>query len=404
MTLNNNQIASLLNEMFAESTGADEIDKLSLQDVIDKGNDPDVIGSKEQFNKKLLNVIVKRWYEDSSYRSAYKDPFFQDAERFGALTEMISIDIPEAQASLAWQDFGPDTAHGQVDTVGTYKIYLPQISTKVYGKSDSWQICVTITGEQWDSAFHNAGELAAYVSRIHMQIDNGIICHLKNMQRANINSFIAEKVNYAGKVGATGVHVVDLVEKYVTEMGDPTAAYTVEDYLSNAKSLVHGSEKIGYYKDLFGEMSTIFNIEGKNRFTPDDRIVLEMLAAFERRFSSVAASSTYHDEYIKMPNFIKVPFWQALGNGEFDDVSAIDIEIADADEVSGVKEVKQGGIVAVLADSWALAHTTVKRREAVKVFEPEDLTNYYSQFVDRYFNNLGMNAVVFVLQDYTPGV
>lgn len=400
MTLNNNQVEELLNDAFPQSTGEGEIEKLSLQGFIDKGNDPDVIGSVEQFNKKLLNVMIKRWYEDSSYRSTYKDPFLQDAERFGALTEMVSVEIPEAQPSLAWQNFG--SGDGQVDEVGTYKVYLPQISTKVYGKSDSWQVCVTVTGEQWDSAFHSATELATYVSRIHMQVDNGIICHLKNMQRANVNSFMAEKLNYAGKQDAVGLHVVDLVKAYVEEMGDPTAAFTVEDYQSTAAALVHGAEKIGYYKDLFAEMSTIFNIEGKDRFTPDDRIVLEMLSAFERRFTSVAASNTYHKELIAMPNYIKVPFWQALGVGDFDTVSSIDVEIADADEVSGKKEVKQGGIVAFLADSWALAHTTVKRRQAVKVFEPEDLTNYYSQFVDRYFNNLGMNAVVFVLNDYTP--
>ena len=83
MTLNNNQVAELLNDAFPQSTGEGEIEKLSLQDFIDKGNDPDVIGSVEQFNKKLLNVMIKRWYEDSSYRSTYKDPFFQDAERFG---------------------------------------------------------------------------------------------------------------------------------------------------------------------------------------------------------------------------------------------------------------------------------------------------------------------------------
>ena len=401
MTLNNNQVAELLNEAFPQSTGEGEIEKLTLQGFVDKGNDPTVIGSVEQFNKKLLNVIIKRWYEDSSYRSTYKDPFYQDAERFGALTEMVSIDIPEAQPSLAWQNFG--SGDGQVSEVGTYQVYLPQISTKVYGKSDSWQVCVTITGEQWDSAFHSATELATYVSRIHMQVDNGIVCHLKNMQRANVNSFMAEKINYAGKATAVGLHVVDLVKAYVEEMGDPTAPFTVEDYQSTAAALVHGAEKIGYYKDLFGEMSSIFNIEGKDRFTPDDRIVLEMLSAFERRFTSVAASNTYHKELIEMPNYIKVPFWQALGKGEFDTVSSIDVEIADSDEATGKKEVKQGGIVAFLADSWALAHTTVKRRQAVKVFEPEDLTNHYSQFVDRYFNNLGMNAVVFVLNDYTPG-
>lgn len=400
MTLNNNQVADVLNEMFGQSTGAENAAKLSLQDIIDKGNDPEVIGSTEQFNKKLLNVLIKRWYEDSSYRSTYKDPFFEDAERFGALTEMISIDIPEAQPNLAWQNFG--SGEGQVSEVGVYKVYLPQISTKVYGKSDSWQMCITVTGEQWDSAFRNATELASYVARIHMQVDNGIVCHLKNMLRANTNSFIAEKINAQSKEEGNGVHVVDLVKEYVEEMGDPTAAYSVEDYMSNAAALIHGSEKIGYYKDLFGEMTKIFNVEGKNRFTPDDRIVLQVLASFERRYTSVAESSTYHNEMIKLPGYQKIPFWQALGDGKFDAVSSIDVEIADADEASGKKEIAQSGIVALLADKWALAHTTVNRREAVKNFEPENLTNYYSQFVDRYFNNLGMNAVVFVLNDYTP--
>ena len=42
-------------------------------------------------------------------------------------------------------------------------------------------------------------------------------------------------------------------------------------------------------------------------------------------------------------------------------------------------------------------HTIISRRVAAKVFEPENLTQYYYQFTDRYLNDLSMNGVIFVL-------
>ena len=63
--------------------------------------------------------------------------------------------------------------------------------------------------------------------------------------------------------------------------------------------------------------------------------------------------------------------------------------------------VNQSGIVAFMADSWAIMHTIRKQRIGEQYFSIEDVHHYEYQFVDAYMNNLNMPAVVFTLQDYT---
>ena len=58
-------------------------------------------------------------------------------------------------------------------------------------------------------------------------------------------------------------------------------------------------------------------------------------------------------------------------------------------------------VVAFLADKWSVMHTIIEHRVAAKVFEPEDIVQYYYQFTDRYLNDLTQNAIVFVLTPYT---
>ena len=61
-------------------------------------------------------------------------------------------------------------------------------------------------------------------------------------------------------------------------------------------------------------------------------------------------------------------------------------------------------VVAFLADKWAVMHTIIEHRVAVKREDPLDLDLYFYQFTDRYLNDLTQNAIVFVLNPYTaPG-
>lgn len=399
-TLNNNQCATLLNEAYAQSTGAAEIDTLALEQIVDRGNDPEVIGSQEQFTKSLINVMIGRWYTDPAYRSKRNDPYFMTAEEYGAIMSFISVEVPDVQASHAWRDIVSGST-----TAGVYTLYLPIVDERVYGKTISYELPIAITGQQWDTAFHNASELQSFVNYIFVVVDNKLEKHQENMTQINRANFIAQKIEYAKSVGANGVHVVDLNAAYNESKGS-TTAMTKEEFLHDREALNWAMSELIFYKEMIGEMSVLFNTEGKERHVPDDRLVIETLARFDQAVAAVAQSDTYHNDIVRLDNHYTIPSWQALEDNtaalSFDATSSIDVELAPAEGGTPAVEVKQSGIVAFMADKWALAKCLFKKRVAAQRFEPEDITQYYYQFRQSLMNNLTLSAIVFVINDWTP--
>ena len=375
MALNNNQVASVLNEAIKISTGQEGVVALDLSNVVDIGNNADILKEKEQFTEALVAVLVKNWFTDSSYRTQYSDPFFEDAERFGAIIQAISIDVPEVQRSHAWNDFKP--VQGQPATAGVYELFLPVIDTKYYGKSVSWELPICITNEQWDVSFRNGDEVRTLIEYVLLCVDNALVCHLENMNNANRNNFIAEKVKYAQTPGAEGVHVVNLVEAYQSSLPNPSDM-EADEFLNDPDGLRFASECMKNYMGFMRKMTTLFNTDQKKRFTPTDRFVCQILEMFENRMDRVALSNVFHDEY-----------------GDFSSVSTINVKL-DADTTIEIP-----GVVGLMADKWAIMHTIKSRRTTSVEFKPEDLVQYYNQFRDQYMNDLSMNAIVFVVQDYT---
>ena len=400
VTLNKNNIYTIVNAARAQALGggsSQAIASLDLHEFIDAGGDSTVIGSVEAFTKALINVLVKNWFTDSSYRSSYTDPFFQDSAQYGAITQMISVTVPDVKASSNWTSITSGTTQ-----LGQYTIYLPVVDTKYYGKSASFELPIAITGNQWDTAFKSEDELGNFIAYILMCVDNALVVHLEDMSNMNRNNFIAEKYKAATAVSPTpGVHVVDLLGGYVAAHGI-TTDFSVADFLDSQEALIYAAEQIALYSDYIGKMSTMFNTANKARFTPEDRKVLQVLSAFEKRMQFHALSDVYHDELASLPGHQSVAYWQGFGNGgSWSEVSKIVVKPSsytegDATTVSNV--------VAFLADKWAVMHTVVEHRIAAQRFEPEDITQYYYQFTDRYLNDLTQNAIVFILKPYTaPG-
>ena len=401
VTLNNNAVYTVVNAARTQALGGGNtaaVAALDLHDIIDAGGSSDVIGSVESFTKALINVLVKNWFTDTSYRSSYVDPFFEDEARFGAITQLISVTVPEVKASSNWTSITSGTT-----ALGQYTIYLPVVDTKYYGKSASFELPIAVTGNQWNTAFKSEDELRNFVSYILMCVDNALVVHLEDMSNMNRNNFIAEKYKAATAVTPTpGVHVVDLLGGFVAAHGDTTKDFAVADFLDSQEALIYAAEQIALYSDYIGKMSTMFNTANKARFTPDDRKVLQVLSAFEKRMQFHALSDVYHDELAALPGHQSVAYWQGFGNGgTWSEVSKIIVKPSsytegDATTVSNV--------VAFLADKWAVMHTIIEHRVAAQRFEPEDITQYYYQFTDRYLNDLTQNAIVFVLNPYTaPG-
>ena len=385
--LTNTQIQTIVNTAYAQMTGgADLSTALDLSAFSDVGNaDPTLL--RERYTASLAGVIIKNWFGDTSYRSDYRDDFFEDAETFGAIMQFIDVEIPHAQQNSAWKSFVSGST-----TVGTYTVYLPVVDTKYYTKQESWALPITITGEQWNNAFRSMEGLSAFVSYIWLCIDNGMVQHLEDMNAANRNNFFAEKI-------AASNGVVDLVAAYVADRGI-TTAFTAEDFLTTEDSLLFMAEQFDLYAGYLQKQTELFNTEGKVKFVPRERLVCQVNSAIAKRLDVVARSGLYHADMASLPLYRDVPAWESMNSLAIEDLTSINVTVTKPDGTTAT--VSQSYIVGFLADKWCIIHTVVQNRVASHRFDIEDLTHYELQHVDRYCNNLGQNAVIFVLNDFTP--
>lgn len=380
-------ISTIVNSAYAQFTGDSGAVLTDIRDLVDEGAS-DIAALRSKFTGALLAQITKNFYTQTSADSEYDDPFYQDSEEFGAICQMITAQVADAIANPAWANFVSGTTE-----VGVYTVYLPTISTTYFTKQEAWSVPLTITGEQWNQAFRDNAGLNEFVQFLHVVMGNAILAHREHMNEMNRNNFIAEKLNAAADTSVDGIHAVDLIALYAAEFG-LTTAFTVEDALASDTFKTYAMSKIGEYADYMKKQTSLFSVDGTVRFVPTERLVCQMLSAFDKKLA-VTQAGIYHNDLIKMPGYRTVASWQGLGDLTFDDLSTIKVKVAGG-------TVEQSGIVALLVDKWAILHTIKKQRVASQHFEIEDLTHYSYQFLDCYLNNTSMPGIVFYMSDYTP--
>lgn len=391
-TLNNNQAASIVNAAIAQSIGSDVVGTLDLQGIVDTGNDPTIIGTVDNFNKALINVMIKNLFTDTEYKG-FDDPFYVDSEMFGAFIQAISVEVPEMQASHAWVDY----TSGQT-VVGQYTVYLPLVESQVFGLSTSVELPLTITDNQWNTAFRSASDLLEFVNYIWLNVRNAIQIYMQTESEMNRNNFIAEKFAYAASDDATGVHTINLVAEYCKKFG--VSAMTVDEFRTTPKALLFASQQIKLYKDYIQHASTLFNVAGKKKFVAPERLVVEVLADFESDIEVIGMSNTYHDDIVALPGHRTIAAWQGFTNSaadtsiDFDAVSTIDVETG----TDGTK-ITKSGICAMICDKLAIMFTKVDEYLAHQRFDINRIDHYAYQFCSRKLNNLSMPAIIFYLED-----
>ena len=201
---------------------------------------------------------------------------------------------------------------------------------------------------------------------------------------------IGENIAYSKKPGAKGIHVINLLTDYNTITGGTlTAAAAMRDF----EFLQYATRELQLYVKRFERMSTLFNAEQYQRFTPRDNARLTVLQDFASSCEVYLRSTTYHDNLVTLPNYNEVAFWQASGGYKFADTSAIDII------TSSGTEIKQAGIVALLSDLEALGMMVDYKRTRSVRNERGEYTNYFYKTDERTFVDMSENSLVFIVAD-----
>lgn len=390
MALNNNNMYAALQDATNQMLGAEAIDNIDLQGIIDKAVTWSDV-EKEQWVGKLSSLYIDDKYTDTEYKDKRNDVFYEDSAKFGAITRMISMEMPDIIRNRAW-----DTVTSGTTQIGQNTVYLPIVDEQLYAGTDSWAVSVAYTGTQLNSAFRSVSGLLEFNNYVQLMAQNAINYHKATMHGLNRNNYIAGKISVGNSSGK--INVVNLVEEFQRDHANNSM--TKVQYLNSVDALRYAPKTLKKYKSLLTDMSTLFTTkaDSKGKFIPLDRFVFQILSDFEGRIESEVYSETYHNEFVKLPAYRNVNSWQALcgtTDASFDTMSSIDI----TDNLGNV--VTKSGIVALMVDKWAIMHTIVQNRVGYQRDDIKDISMYDYQFTSRYINNLTLNGVVFTVEDYT---
>lgn len=391
------QIYELTNQIAQELLGEEVVVQEDLSNVVELGEQFENVAGLDNYVRSLNDHVGRLIVVDRVY-SGRAPSVFMDGWEFGSVLEKISADLPQAEENETWELTG-----GEVYEQDTF--YKPVVTASFWNKRTTFEVPISITEKQVKSAFSSVTQLNAFISMIYTAIANAMTLRMDALIMRTINNMAGETIanEYTGSSGPialntkSGVRAVNLLYLYnhrpgapVDEDGDLTDPLTAEQALTDPGFIRFASLTMKNYVDYMGVMSTRFNVYGKERFTPSDRLHWVALSAFINAADVYLQSDTFHDDYTRLPNAETVPFWQGSGE-DFGLASTGTINIKTA---SG-NEVKATGVLAVMFDTFALGVTNMDRRVTTHYNAKAEFWNEFHKFDAGYFNDLAENFVVF---------
>ena len=386
------QLKDIINSVTTEILGKDDVLNEDLTNITDIGKEIIDTDNIDNYVKKLVNHIGSVLFVNRLYNGSVPS-VLMDSWEFGSILEKITADLPEADENDSW-----NLQDGQSYDQDVF--YQPKVEAKFYNSKVTFDIPLSFTEEQVKESFDNVNQLNGFVSMLQTSVQNSMTVKLDALIMRTINNMTAQTLNASADKQVSTVTAVNLLADYnaMVNTNGTGKAVSAKDALQSPDFIKFASMRIALYQDRMSKMSTLFNLGGKERFTPSDNLHLVLLSDFAKASDIYLESNTYHNELVSLPNYETVPYWQGSGKGyAFDDISKIDVKTEGADTKPAT--VTQSGILGVMFDTNALGVSNLNQRVTTNYnARAEFFTNWY-KFDAGYYNDLNENYVVFFIQD-----
>lgn len=403
------QIYDLINKVSGEVLGKTDIVREDLTGIVDLGKEVFNQSAVDNYVKSLVNHIGKVIFVNRPY--AGKVPsVLMDAWEFGSVLEKISADVPAAEENDTW-----DLTDGQTYSQDVF--HKPTVTAKFFNSKVTFEVPVSITERQVKESFSNAAQLNGFISMIYAAVEKSMTIKADALIMRTINNMIAETVladviAFGGSAdnlasadlsSASTARCVNLLklynDKYFPATPDSPTPTPNPNALTAAKAITDpdfirfASYVMGTYADRLQSISTVFNVGGKERFTPKDMLHVVLLSDFAKAAQTYLYSDTFNRGDVLLPQAETVPFWQGSGkNYDFASTGRINVK------ESGGKAVEISGVLGVMFDRDALGVCNLDRRVTTNYNAKAEFFNNYYKFDAGYFNDTNENFVVFFIK------
>ena len=378
-----NQIYQIMNTVTGEILGESAVLAEDLSNIVDIGTAIFNANAIDNYVKSLVNHIGRVIFVNRPYSGSVPS-VLMDGWEYGSVLEKINAELPDATENESWELTNGTSYDPNV-------FYKPVVSAKFFNKRVTFEIPMSFTERQVKESFSNAEQLNGFLSMLYNAVDKSMTVKVDALVMRTINNMIGEtlKADFAeGTYNAgSGVKAVNLLYLYNQRYGTQLKA---DSAITDPDFIRFASYEMGVYMSRMSKISNLFNIGGKDRFTPSDMLHVVMLADFKKAANVFLQSDVFHDSFTELPNADVVPYWQGSGTSySFNDISAINITTASGNAINA------SGILGVMFDHDALGVTNLDRRVTTNYNPKAEFYNNWYKFDAGYFNDTNENFVVF---------
>ena len=378
-----NQIYELMNGVTQEVLGESVIVAEDLGNIVDVGTEIFNQNAMDNYVRSLVNHIGKVIFVNRPYAGNVPS-VLMDGWEYGSVLEKITAELPAATENESWELTDGASYDPNV-------FYKPVVSAKFFNKRVTFEIPMSFTERQVKESFSSAEQLNGFLSMLYTAVDKSMTVKIDALVMRTINNMIGETIHadygaaaLSSKSGVKAVNLLYLYNQRYSESLTAAAALTDPDFIRFA------SYEMGVTAARLTKISTLYNVGGKDRFTPKDLLHVVMLADFRRAADVFLQSGTFHDELSALPNAEEVPFWQGSGTSyAFSDITNVKITTASGDSIDA------SGVLGVMFDRDALGVTNLDRRVTTNYNPKAEFFSNWYKFDAGYFNDLNENFVVF---------
>lgn len=382
------QVSEILKTITEEILGKSVVVEEDLSNVVEIGKAfENLENGLDNYVRRLQDHIGRMVFVNRVY-GGRAPRVLMDGWEYGSIMEKIRAKMPEATENESWELENGASYDPNIFTA-------PEISVKFFNKRVTFEIPISITEKQVKSSFSNATQLNAFYSMIQTAIENSMTVKLDSLIMRTINAGIGETLHDEFPAGVyntgSGVRAVNLLYKYNNEvLASGDTPLTAAEAMHTPEFIRYAAYQLGLYVDRMKVISTLFNIEGTEKFTPTDRMHIVMLSEFKRAADVYLQSDTFNDEFTRLPEAEAVTYWQGSGvDYDFDSTSAINIVTPSGDAVSA------SGILGVMFDRDTLGVSNLDRRVTTNYNPKAEFWNEWHKADAGYFLDLAEQFVVF---------
>lgn len=367
----NKNVYTVVNTVVKEGMGLETLSVVDTSSLVDVGTK--ILGDRaltELFLNTLAARIGRTIFSFRAYRNKFADYLLNDFE-YGAVVQKLTVEMPEAVEDKTYE-----LEDGQ--SVDQWIVSKPKVNQKFFAKRNAYSFFITIQRHTLKLAFTSESGMASLISMIFGAVRNKMELALENLGRACLNNMIAETASTARNI--------KLVTEYNAIYEDDVV--TSENAMYNPRFLKFMVARIKDVRSFLTDISRTYNDGTIDRFTPMDLQRILIYSPLKTRLETVVESDAFNREFVTLPGFKEVNYWQNPKSP-----TSINVKKA-SDELA----TKVENIACVISD-----------RESFGIYQKDEETlttpvnaraRYYNTFwhsEQMWFNDLSENFVLFTL-------